>query len=107
MQNQVAVKIEVPEVDKHLRRPPRYRVLMHNDKTTSYAIVYDVLSTIFQKNADEAELIVKEAEKEGVATVCITSENIAKSLISFAKQYMRNFSILGIDVKLEFTYEKE
>ncbi len=64
---------------KKLKRPPRYKVLLHNDDYTTMEFVIYVLEKIFGKNTDEAYAIMLLVHNEGKGVCGIFSYEVAES----------------------------
>jgi len=64
-----------------VKRPKRYKVLMHNDDYTTMEFVIEVLQIIFQKNKDQAEEIMLKIHNEGTAICGIYTYEIAETKI--------------------------
>lgn len=55
------------------RIAPRWKVVLHNDDTTTFAFVTGLLVGVFHKELAEAERLTQEVHDEGAAVVEITS----------------------------------
>ncbi|EQC47984.1 ATP-dependent Clp protease adapter ClpS [Bacteriovorax sp. Seq25_V] len=64
---------------KKLKRPPRYKVLLHNDDYTTMEFVIYVLEKIFGKNQEEAYAIMLLVHNEGRGVCGIFSYEVAES----------------------------
>ena len=56
-----------------LKKPPLYKVLLHNDETTTFEFVTGLLVSLFRKDEAEAERLTWEVHDQGAAVVEITS----------------------------------
>lgn len=70
--------------EEELERP--YRVIIHNDNTTTFEFVIIVLVTIFELSFAQAEDIAFEAHTQGNSYVCTLPLEEAKSRV-FKAQY--------------------
>lgn len=62
-----------------LKRPKKYRVVMHNDDYTTMEFVVFALKKFFGKDALEAESIMMEIHEKGAATCGVYTREIAES----------------------------
>ncbi|WP_206611126.1 ATP-dependent Clp protease adapter ClpS [Halobacteriovorax sp. HLS] len=62
-----------------VKKPKKYKVLIHNDDYTTMEFVVYVLQKIFHKNMDEAQAIMLKVHKEGVGVCGVYSFEIAES----------------------------
>lgn len=68
--------IEREETITDVREPNMYKVLLHNDDTTTFDFVIMILTTVFHKSIDESIEITKaiHVEGQGVAGAPYTKE---------------------------------
>jgi len=64
---------------KKFKRPPRYRVLLHNDDYTTMEFVIFVLKNIFSKTTHEAQEIMLRVHNEGRGQCGIYTHEVAES----------------------------
>lgn len=107
MLNKTVVKYEVPKINKSKTPPRSVKVIIHDDKVTPYPVVFDVLLTVFQRNEQQIDSIIDEAEKNGKAIVCVTTNSIADNLIKMAGDYIAAISKTGIPIDLRFSKDEE
>lgn len=62
-----------------LKRPPRYRVLLHNDDYTPREFVVLLLKMIFHRDESEARLIMLKAHRTGIAVAGVYTREIAET----------------------------
>jgi ATP-dependent Clp protease adaptor protein ClpS len=62
-----------------LKKPPLYKVLLHNDDYTTQDFVVYVLTTVFHKSIEEAITIMLKVHMEGVGVAGIYSYEIAET----------------------------
>jgi ATP-dependent Clp protease adaptor protein ClpS len=62
-----------------VKKPRKYKVLIHNDDYTTMEFVVYVLQKIFHKNMDEAQAIMLKVHKEGIGVCGVYSYEIAES----------------------------
>ncbi len=64
---------------KKFKRPPRYRVLLHNDDYTTMEFVIYVLKMIFSKTGAEAQEIMLLVHNEGKGQCGVFTHEVAES----------------------------
>jgi ATP-dependent Clp protease adaptor protein ClpS len=73
-----------------LKKPPLYKVLLHNDDYTTQDFVVYVLTTVFHKTIEEAITIMLKVHMEGLGVAGIYSYEIAETkaekVISLARE---------------------
>ncbi|MBT3586477.1 MAG: ATP-dependent Clp protease adapter ClpS [Halobacteriovoraceae bacterium] len=62
-----------------VKRPPRYKVVLHNDDYTTMEFVIYVLQKFFRKTLEEAQAIMLKVHKEGVGICGVYTYEIAES----------------------------
>ena len=87
-------------VEKRLRRPQRYSVVLHNDDYTTMDFVVRILETLFAKGRSEANRIMLDVHRTGrgiagtfardvaetkVAEVLVAAENEGMPLLATAE----------------------
>jgi ATP-dependent Clp protease adaptor protein ClpS len=68
------------------KRPPLYKVLMHNDHYTTREFVVDVLRTVFHKSETEATQIMMHVHINGVGLAGVYPREIAETKIKTVQQ---------------------
>ena len=66
------------ESEIKLRKPPLYRVLIHNDDYTSMEFVVFILQTVFGRSESEALQIMLKVHNEGVGVAGLYTYEIAE-----------------------------
>jgi ATP-dependent Clp protease adaptor protein ClpS len=64
-----------------LRRPPLYKVILHNDDFTSMEFVVFILQTIFGRSGSEAVQIMLQVHKEGLGVAGIYTYESAETKV--------------------------
>lgn len=64
---------------KKFKRPPRYRVLLHNDDYTTMEFVIYILKNIFSKTTNEAQEIMLRVHNEGRGQCGVYTHEVAES----------------------------
>lgn len=81
----------VVETEKKLKRPPRYKVLLHNDDYTTKEFVVHVLEQVFNKDGTEAVQIMMHVHRNGIGVAGVYTYEVAetkvKTVESLARQY--------------------
>lgn len=71
------------------RRPPQYRVVLHNDDFTTMEFVVEVLVRFFRKTATQATQIMLEVHLKGSGTAGVYTRDIAETRVSQVTTYAR------------------
>jgi ATP-dependent Clp protease adaptor protein ClpS len=66
------------ESEIELRKPPLYKVLIHNDDFTSMEFVVFILQTVFGRSESEALQIMLKVHNEGVGVAGLFTYEIAE-----------------------------
>ena len=69
----------VTKKKKKVTKPPRFKVLMHNDHYTTMEFVVWVLTGIFRRNEAEATRIMLHVHKNGMGVAGVYTKEIAES----------------------------
>lgn len=69
----------VEESRTRLKKPPLYRVLLHNDDFTTMEFVVYVLQTVFQRNEADAFHIMLQVHTEGVGVAGVYTYEVAET----------------------------
>ncbi len=72
----------VTEKRQELRRPPLYKVLLHNDDYTTMDFVVLVLTMIFNHQEESANRIMMNVHREGVGVAGIYPRDLAETKIA-------------------------
>jgi len=67
-----------PKTREEVKRPPLYKVLIHNDNYTSREFVVDVLRSVFHHNETDATRIMLYVHHQGVGVAGVYSFEIAE-----------------------------
>lgn len=73
-----------------VRKPKRYKVLMHNDDYTTMDFVVEVLMSIFHKSEIQAVAIMTAIHHEGVGLCGIYTQEIAETKILQTKELSKS-----------------
>ena len=70
------------EVEKELKEPDMFKVVLHNDDYTTKEFVVEVLQTVFQKPAIEATKIMMDVHRKGRGVVGVYTWDIAQTKVA-------------------------
>jgi len=65
-----------------VKKPPMYKVLMHNDDYTTREFVVMVLRDIYRRNEDEAVRIMMHVHNNGVGVAGVYTREVAETKIN-------------------------
>ncbi|MDR3319815.1 MAG: ATP-dependent Clp protease adaptor ClpS [Desulfovibrio sp.] len=68
-------------IDKKLKEPDRYAVLLHNDDYTSMDFVVGILRSIFHKTIEQATAVMMNVHQQGVGQCGIYTREVAEAKI--------------------------
>jgi len=71
-------ELVITESETTLKKPPLYKVLLHNDNFTTMDFVVYILETVFQRPESEAFQIMLKVHTEGVGVAGIYTYEIAE-----------------------------
>ena len=81
----------VSESKPKLKKPPLFKILLHNDDYTTMEFVVYVLSTIFQQTAEEAVRIMLQVHQQGIGVAGVYTYEIAETkvakVLALAQEY--------------------
>lgn len=72
-----------------VKRPRRFKVLLHNDDYTTMDFVVDVLVTFFQKTQTEAMAIMLSVHHKGHGVCGVFTREIAETKVAQVTEYAR------------------
>lgn len=72
-----------------MAEPRNYKVLLHNDDTTTMDFVVAILRKIFNKNHDDAESIMLNVHNNGVGLCGVYTKEIAETKVSLVRHEAR------------------
>ena len=65
-----------------IKKPSKYKVLIHNDDYTPMDFVVDIIQQVFQKTPEDAHAIMMHVHEYGVGIVGVYTYDIAKSKVN-------------------------
>ena len=63
------------------KKPPMYKVLLHNDDYTSMEFVVDILKRVFRRNEAEATRIMLHVHRTGIGVAGVYTREIAETKV--------------------------
>jgi ATP-dependent Clp protease adaptor protein ClpS len=81
----LAVQIERPK----LKRPPMYKVVMHNDDYTPMEFVVEILQRFFSMDQEAATKTMLKVHNQGKAVCGVYSRDVAETKAEQVNQYSR------------------
>jgi ATP-dependent Clp protease adaptor protein ClpS len=79
----------VTETKKKLKKPPLYKVLLHNDDYTTKEFVVQVLQYVFHKEHTEAVQIMLHVHKKGIGVAGVYTYEIAETKVTLVEGLAR------------------
>ena len=79
----------ITETQKKLKKPPLYKVLLHNDNYTTMEFVVNILRSIFHKSETEAKHTMLAVHQQGVGVAGIYTYEIAEAKVDKVTQLAR------------------
>lgn len=79
----------VTETEKKLKRPPLYKVLLHNDDYTTKEFVVQVLQYVFHKEHTEATQIMLHVHRKGIGVAGIYPYEVAETKVALVENLAR------------------
>ena len=92
----------VTETEKKLKRPPLYKVLLHNDDYTTKEFVVQILQHVFNKEHTEAAQIMLHIHRSGIGVVGVYPYELAETKVKLVEGLARQY-----EYPLKCTMEEE
>ncbi|MCZ6875149.1 MAG: ATP-dependent Clp protease adapter ClpS [bacterium] len=77
------------ETQKQVKKPPLYKVLLHNDDYTTMEFVVYILNSVFRKLEQDAVRIMLAVHQQGVGVAGVYTYEIAEAKVSKVTQLAR------------------
>ena len=79
----------VTETEKKLKKPPLYKVLLHNDDYTTKEFVVEILQYVFYKEQTEAVQIMLHVHKKGIGVAGVYTYEVAETKVALVESLAR------------------
>ena len=79
----------VTESQKQVKKPPLYKVLLHNDDYTTMEFVVDILQNVFHKAESDAVRIMLAVHQQGVGVAGVYTYEIAEAKVEKVAELAR------------------
>jgi ATP-dependent Clp protease adaptor protein ClpS len=76
----------VTETQKEIKKPPLYKVLLHNDDYTTMEFVVYILQNVFHKTESDAVHIMFAVHRQGVGVAGVYTYEIAEAKVDKVTQ---------------------
>ena len=77
------------ETQKQVKKPPLYKVLLHNDDYTTMEFVVYILRTVFHKAESDAVRIMLAVHQQGVGVAGVYTYEIAEVKVDKVTEFAR------------------
>lgn len=81
----------ITETKKKLKRPPLYKVLLHNDDYTTKEFVVQILQYVFHKEHTEAVQIMLHVHKSGIGVAGVYPYEVAETRVALVENLARQY----------------
>ena len=81
----------ITETKKKLKRPPLYKVLLHNDDYTTKEFVVQILQYVFHKEQTEAVQIMLHVHKTGIGVAGVYPYEVAETRVALVENLARQY----------------
>ena len=79
----------VTETEKKLKKPPLFKVLLHNDDYTTKEFVVQVLQYVFHKEPTEAVQIMLHVHRKGIGVAGVYTYEVAETKVALVDSLAR------------------
>ncbi len=79
----------VVETEKKVKKPPLYKVLLHNDDYTTKEFVVEILQYVFYKSNAEAVHIMLHVHQNGIGVAGTYSYEVAETKVALVENLAR------------------
>ncbi len=77
------------EVEKKLKPPSMYKVLLHNDDYTTMEFVVEVLQGVFHRSPPEATQIMLHVHRTGIGVAGVYTYEVAETKVTIVESLAR------------------
>jgi ATP-dependent Clp protease adaptor protein ClpS len=81
----------ITETKKKLKRPPLYKVLLHNDDYTTKEFVVQILQYVFHKEHTEAVQIMLHVHTTGIGVAGVYPYEVAETRVALVENLARQY----------------
>ncbi len=79
------------ETEKKLKKPPLYKVLLHNDDYTTKEFVVQILEHVFHKGQTEAVHIMLHVHQNGIGVAGVYTYEVAETKVAMVEDLARQY----------------
>ncbi|MFQ5683973.1 MAG: ATP-dependent Clp protease adapter ClpS [Candidatus Binatia bacterium] len=79
----------VTETEKKVKKPPLYKVLLHNDDYTTKDFVVQILQYVFHREQPEAVQIMLHVHKKGVGVAGVYTFEVGETKVALVESMAR------------------
>jgi len=79
------------KTEKKLKKPPLYKVLLHNDDYTTKEFVVQILQYVFHKEQAEAVHIMLHVHQNGIGVAGIYTYEVAETKVAAVEDLARQY----------------
>ena len=83
-------EVVLTETKKKVKKPPLYKVLLHNDDYTTMEFVVQILMTVFNRQEAEATRIMMQVHLQGMGVAGVYTFEIAEEKVKRVISEARN-----------------
>jgi len=77
------------KTERKLKKPPRFKVLLHNDDYTTREFVVEVLKTVFHRDEPDAVQIMLHVHHNGVGVAGVYTYEVAEMKVGVVESLAR------------------
>lgn len=81
----------VTESEQQVKKPPLYKVLLHNDDYTTMEFVVFILQFVFRHTPEDANQIMWNVHRQGIGVAGIYPYEVAESKVSKVENLAREY----------------
>ena len=81
----------ITESEQQVKKPPLYKVLLHNDDYTTMEFVIFILQFVFRHTPEDAHRIMWNVHRQGIGIAGVYTYEVAESKISKVEDLAREY----------------